>query len=254
MFVFGLVLSACIGAALGLLGGGGSILTVPLLHYVFDQSAHAAAASSLAIIAVTAVAALVPYIRRGHVRWRIGILFGTASMSGAYGGARLAYLVPPAVLLTAFALVTVGAAIAMLHPRRLPPSPKELPPQLAIVLGIAVGMVAGLVGAGGGFLIVPTLVALGQFTLLDAIGTSLLVIVMNSSAGFVGARHGVTLDVPLLAVIAGVAVVGSVASRGLSARISQPRLRSVFGWFLLATGAFVLLTEAPGAFGYTLDL
>lgn len=254
MFSLGLVLTALIGAALGLLGGGGSIFTVPLLHYVFELPAHTAVASSLAIVAITAVAALIPYGRRGHVQWRFGLLFGTASMSGAYGAARLAHHLPPALLLTAFGLVMIGAAISMLRPRKVEPPRAALPPQLAIVLGIAVGAVAGLVGAGGGFLIVPVLVALGQFAMLDAIGTSLLVISMNSFAGFLGARHGVALDLPLIALIAAVAVAGSVVSTIFAPRVPPARLRTVFGWMLLAMAAFVLLREAPGAFGYTIDL
>ena len=175
-------------------------------------------------------------------------------MSGAYGAARIAHHVPPTLLLTAFALVMLGAAIAMLRPRQLASPPRTLPPQLAVLLGIAVGAIAGLVGAGGGFLIVPTLVALGQFTLLDAIGTSLLVITMNSTAGFLGARHGVTLDLPLLGLIAGVAIAGTLASTVIAPRISPTRLRTAFGWFLVAMGVFVLITEAPGAFGYALSL
>lgn len=253
MFVVGLLLSAIAGIAMGLLGGGGSILTVPILHYAFELPAHEAIASSLAVVALTAMVAVIPYARRGHVQWRVGVMFGTASMSGAYGAARLAHFVSPPLLLTMFALVLLAAAFAMLRPQGAPNTRRTMPPQLAIVLGVAVGAVAGLVGAGGGFLIVPTLVALGQFSMLDAIGTSLLVIAMNSSAGFIGARHGVSLDGKLIWIVAGVAVAGSILASLFAQRIPAARLRPAFGYFLVCMGALVLAEEAPGALGYALD-
>lgn len=250
MIAAGLALAVVIGGALGLLGGGGSILTVPLLHYVFGLETHAAIAGSLAVVAVTAVAALVPYARRGQVQWRTGGLFGAASMVGSYGAARIARHVPPAVLLVAFALVMLGAAVSMLRtsPRARAPSTRTLAPALAIGLGVLVGGVAGFVGAGGGFLIVPTLTAFAQLAIHDAIGTSLLVITMNSAAGFAGA-YGPSVDLERLAMIAGATVTGSIIGSLLAHRVPPGRLRLAFGWLLVAMGLFVLGSEAPGLLG-----
>ncbi len=249
MLAAGLALAVVIGAALGLLGGGGSILTVPLLHYVFGLETHAAIAGSLGVVAVTAVVALVPYARRGQVQWRTGGLFGTASMVGSFGAARVARHVPPAVLLVAFALVMLGAAASMLRSGVRVPSARSLAPGLAVGLGVLVGGVAGFVGAGGGFLIVPTLTAFAQLAIHDAIGTSLLVIAMNSTAGFAGA-YAADLDLERLAMIAGATITGSIASSLLAHRISPTRLRLAFGWLLVGMGLVVLGSEAPGLLGY----
>lgn len=248
MLAAGLALAIVIGAALGLLGGGGSILTVPLLHYVFGLETHAAIAGSLAVVAVTAVVALVPYARRGQVQWRTGGLFGAASMVGSYGAARVARHVPPAALLVAFALVMLGAAVSMLRGGVRVPGTRTLAPALAIGLGVMVGGVAGFVGAGGGFLIVPTLTALAQLAIHDAIGTSLLVITMNSAAGFAGA-YGTSLELERLGLIAGAMVTGSIAGSLLAHRVPPARLRLAFGWLLVGMGLFVLGREAPGLLG-----
>lgn len=248
MLAAGLALAVVIGAALGLLGGGGSILTVPLLHYVFGLETHAAIAGSLAVVAVTALVALVPYARRGQVQWRTGGLFGAASMVGSFGAARVARHVPPAVLLVAFALVMLGAAVSMVRGGVRAPSTRTLAPALAIALGVLVGGVAGFVGAGGGFLIVPTLTAFAQLAIHDAIGTSLLVITLNSAAGFAGA-HGTSLDLERLAMIAGAMITGSIAGSLLAHRVPPARLRLAFGWLLVGMGLVVLGSELPGLLG-----
>ena len=191
MLVLGVLLSVLIGVSLGLLGGGGSILTVPTIHYVFGVETHAAIASSLAVVGITSVAALVPHARARRVQWRTGLIFGVASMAGAYSAGRVAKHLPAAALLVAFGAMMLVTAIAMLR-KRAPASGgvarggKRAPLPLIIVEGLVVGAVTGLVGAGGGFLVVPALVLLGGLGMAEAVGTSLLVIAMKSFAAFAG--------------------------------------------------------------------
>jgi uncharacterized membrane protein YfcA len=256
MLALGLVLSAAIGVALGLLGGGGSILTVPTIHYVFGLDAHAAIATSLAVVAITGLAALYPHARAGRVQWRIGFLFGAASMAGAYTAARVAGFLPGTLLLVVFGAVMLVTAAAMLRGRRAPdPGRTRRPSLLAVVAqGVGVGAVAGLVGAGGGFLIVPALVLLAQLPMCEAVATSLLVIVLNSIAGFVGASASVPIHGRVIAIVAAIAVVGSVGGAHLAGRIRPDGLRRLFGWFVIVMAVFVLAQELPRALGYRVEL
>lgn len=257
MMVLGLVMSAAIGLALGLLGGGGSILTVPTIHYVFGLEAHAAIASSLAVVAITGLAALIPHARAGRVEWRIGLWFGAASMAGAYGAARIAKYLPGSLLLVGFGIVMLVTATAMLRGRR---SRSALPHDgrfrvVAVAAqGLMVGAIAGLIGAGGGFLIVPALVVLTGLAMPQAIATSLLVIVLNSIAGFVGASSSVPVHGKVIAIVAGTAVLGSSLGASLAGRMHPERLRALFGWFVVAMGVFVLGQEVPRALGHAVDL
>ncbi|HEX2690219.1 MAG TPA: sulfite exporter TauE/SafE family protein, partial [Kofleriaceae bacterium] len=185
MFALGLVLSLAIGLSLGLLGGGGSILTVPVLHYVFRVEAHDAIAMSLVIVGATSTIALVPLARAGHVHWRIGLAFGGASMIAAFAGGRLGATLPDVVLIVAFAVVMLAAGVAMLTRARASLAASDtgdmrLP--RVLVIGLGIGLITGTLGAGGGFLIVPMLALLGGFAIRDASATSLLVIAMNSLA------------------------------------------------------------------------
>jgi uncharacterized protein len=251
MIVVGLLLALLVGASLGLLGGGGSILTVPLLHYVFGHSVHAAVAGSLLVVGLTAAAALVPHARAGRVRWRTGLGFGAASMAGAYAAGKLARHLPPAVLLTGFAVVVVATAVAMLR-RRPPPTgttPRPVRPGWIVVEGLAVGAVTGLVGAGGGFLVVPALALLAGLPMPQAIATSLLVIALKSFAALAGAAGQVSLDLPLLGAIAAIAIAGSVIGGRLVARVPAARLQAGFGWFVLTMAAVVLAQQAPAVVG-----
>ena len=255
MLVLGLLLSVLIGGALGLLGGGGSILTVPMIHYVFGLEAHEAIATSLAVVAIAGLAALIPHARAGRVRWRIGVPYAAASMAGAYGAARIARYLPAAVLLIVFGAVMLVTAVGMLRGRAPTVTPHRRTPILALAAqAVAVGAIAGLVGAGGGFLIVPSLVMLVRLPMPQAIGTSLLIIVMNSTAAFVGAAGSVPVHGGLIAVLAGTAAVGSLAGATLASRVKPDGLRALFGWFVLLTGAIVLGQELPRALGHPLLL
>lgn len=249
-----LLLAVLVGVALGLLGGGGSILTVPLLVYVAGLEAKEAIATSLFVVGVTSLAALVPHARAGRVRWRTGAIFGVAAMAGAYAGGRVAEFIPGTVLLIAFALMMVATAVAMIRGRGRAGTgvagdekDRDLPVKLVLLEGVVVGLVTGLVGAGGGFLVVPALVLLGGLPMSAAVGTSLLVIAMKSFAGLAGYLSSVTIDWGLALAVTGMAVLGSVVGALLAGRVPQDRLRQAFGWFVLVMGVVVLGQSAIAA-------
>ncbi len=240
MFWLTLVLAVAVGIALGMLGGGGSILAVPLLVYVAGSAPAEAIATSLLVVGVTSVAALVPHALAGRIAWRTGLIFGLAAMVGAYVGGRLSALLPGWLLLVLFAVMMLVTAVAMIRGRRDVGERPRPPLAASLLQGVGVGLVTGTVGAGGGFLVVPALVLLGGLPMAAAVGTSLLVIAMNSAAGLAGHLHTVRLDWPFALAVTAAAVVGSVVGGLLAGRIPQDRLRTVFGWFVLTMGAFVL--------------
>jgi uncharacterized membrane protein YfcA len=241
-------LATVIGISLGLLGGGGSILAVPLLIYAAGMPAKEAIATSLLVVGTTSAVAVLPHLRAGRVRWRTGLVFGAAGMAGAYSGGRLAAYIPDGVLLTAFALMMLATAAAMIRGRRRTtgePVPHELPVLRVIVDGVAVGLVTGLVGAGGGFLVVPALALLGGLPMPVAVGTSLVVIAMKSFAGFAGYLSGVPINWGLAGAVTLAAVAGSLLGARLAGRIPADVLRMAFGWFVVVMGVFVLAQQLP---------
>ncbi|MEU0080516.1 sulfite exporter TauE/SafE family protein [Micromonospora tulbaghiae] len=241
-----------IGVTLGLLGGGGSILAVPLLVYVADLPAKEAIATSLLVVGVTSAVGVLPHARANRVRWRTGLIFGLAGMTGAYAGGRLAEFVPAGVLLTGFALMMLATAVAMLRGRRSAegrPVPHELPMLRVVGDGVIVGLVTGLVGAGGGFLVVPALALLGGLPMPVAVGTSLVVIAMKSFAGLAGYLSSVQIHWGLAAGVTAAAVVGSLLGGRLAGRIPADLLRRGFGWFVVVMGVFVLAQQLPPVWG-----
>ena len=238
-------LAILIGVSLGLLGGGGSILTVPILSYVAGMSTKAAIASSLFVVGVTSAAATISHARAGRVRWRTGLVFGAAGMAGAYGGGLLAGYIPARILMVLFGLMMAATAIAMLRKPRttVAVSTRELPVMKVVLEGIVVGAVTGLVGAGGGFLVVPALVLLGRLPMATAVGTSLLVIAMKSFAGFAGHLQHVDIDWPITLGVTAAAIVGSFFGGALAGRIPPATLRRGFGVFVIVMAAFVLFKE-----------
>lgn len=240
-----LSLAVLVGISLGLLGGGGSILTVPILSYIAGMTPKAAIASSLFVVAVTSGAALFPHARAGRVQWRTGLIFGGGGMAGAYLGGRLAAHLSGHVLMTLFALMMAATAIAMLRPARTAAaaSPRELPIATVLIEGVVVGVVTGLIGAGGGFLVVPALVLLGGLSMQTAVGTSLLVISLKSFAGLAGHLGHVDVDWPLTLAVTAIAVAGSVLGARLAGRIPPAVLRRAFGVFIIVMAGLVLAKE-----------
>ena len=242
MLIVAAALSVLIGLTLGLLGGGGSMLTVPILIYVLGVEPKSAIATSLLVVGLTSAVGVVSHARAGRVRLRTGLLFGAAGMAGAYAGGRLAHFLPARLLLLAFAAMMVATAVAMLRGRRKPAptsSVGELPMGRVLAQGAAVGAVTGLVGAGGGFLVVPALSLLGGLPMAAAVGTSLLVIAMQSLAGFAGYLGHVPVDLRLGALVVAFAIAGILVGGRLAGRVPQPALRKAFGWFVLAMAVFL---------------
>lgn len=240
-----LCLSILIGVSLGLLGGGGSILTVPILSYVAGMDAKNAIAAALFVVAVTSAAGLVTHAREGRVMWRTGLLFGLAGMVGAYATGLVAACIPARVLMVAFGLMMVATAVAMMRPRREATNRpcRELALGIALGEGLAIGAVTGLLGVGGGFLIVPALVLFGRIPMERAVATSLLVISMNSFAGFAGHLGHATIEWPLTLGVTGVAIVGSIVGGQLAGRVSPALLRRAFGVLVVLVATVVLVQE-----------
>lgn len=251
LFWLTVLLAVVIGLSLGMLGGGGSILTVPLLVYVAGQTPNTAVATSLLVVGATAAIGAVGHARAGNVDWRTALVFGAAGMAGAYPGGRVGAVLPGTVLLLLFAALLVVTAGAMLRPggSRATQSSQHLRlPVLHVVAhGLVVGAVTGVVGAGGGFLVVPALVVLGGLPMHVAVGSSLVVIAMKSAAGFAGYASGVQLDWPLALGVTAAAAIGTLVGGRLAARIDASSLRNGFGWFVLGVGQAVVVTEVPAA-------
>ena len=242
-----LALSVLIGVSLGLLGGGGSILTVPILTYVAGLDPREAIAASLFVVGVTSAVSAVSHARAGRVQWRTGLVFGAASMAGAFAGGLLGGRIPGTILMIAFALMMVATSVAMIRGRRKKAAgdgaPARLPIGKILAEGLVVGLVTGLVGAGGGFLVVPALALLGGLPMPLAVGTSLVVIAMKSFAGLGGYLTSVSLDWGLVGAVTAAAVVGSLLGARLAGKIPEAALRKGFGIFVLLMGAFVLVQE-----------
>lgn len=244
MLPLALVLSLLIGVSLGLLGGGGSILTTPILIYALGVEPKAAIATSLLVVAITSVAGAVQHLRQGNVELRVGLIFGIAGMVGAALGGYAADWVPTKALLVLFALMMLATAFAMFKGRG--GSEEARPPQAmwrVIADGLVVGVVTGLVGAGGGFLVVPALNLLGGLPMRKAVGTSLLVIALKGFAGYAGHAAHIDIDLGLAALVSVSAVVGSVLGGRLTSLIAPETLRKGFAVFVLVMAIFVLAKE-----------
>ncbi|MGZ4585814.1 MAG: sulfite exporter TauE/SafE family protein [Mycobacterium sp.] len=246
------VLAVLVGISLGLLGGGGSILMVPLLAYVAGMEPRHAIAMSLLVVGVTSAVGAITHARAGRVQWRIATYFGVAAMAGAYGGGRLAGFIPGTVLMVGFAVIMVAAAIAMLRGRKGiggPEADHGLPVLKIVALGLGVGAFSGLVGAGGGFLLVPALAILGGLPMPAAVGTSLVIIAMQSFAGLAGHLTTEHLDWQLAAMVTGAAVVGAIVGGRLICRVDPNALRRLFGWFVLLMASVILAEETTLTIG-----
>lgn len=242
-------LAVLVGVALGVLGGGGSILTVPLLAYVAGMEAKQAIATSLLIVGVTSAVGAVSHARAGRVQWRTGLIFGVAGMAGAYAGGLFGRFIPGSVLLIGFALMMIATAIAMLRGRKAaaPVAGHRIPVAKVIAEGLIVGVVTGLVGAGGGFLVVPALALLGGLPMPAAVGTSLLVIALKSGAALAGYLHSTTVDWPLALAVTALAVAGSLAGAKIARAVPPGALRKGFGWFVVVMGVGVLASQIAAA-------
>ena len=255
MIALTVALAVLVGVTLGLLGGGGSILTVPLLAYVAGMDAKEAIATSLLVVGVTSAVGAISHARAGRVQWRTGILFGLAGMAGAYVGGLLSQFIPGSILLLAFAAMMIATAVAMLRGPKNPATATDgthsMPVGKILLDGVIVGLVTGLVGAGGGFLVVPALALLGGLPMPVAVGTSLIVIAMKSFAGLGGYLSTVQIDWHLAGMVTAAAVVGSLIGGRLTSMVDPDSLRKGFGWFVLIMSSVILAQELHPLVGIT---
>lgn len=253
MATLGFTLAALVGLSLGLLGGGGSILTVPIFVYLLGFDAKPAIAMSLVVVGTVSLLGSIGHWRAGNVNLRVALIFGSVAMAGTYLGARLAMFFSGPAQLALFAAVMLLAAYFMLRdarPRTARPSDDpaphtaRMPFGLIVVEGIAVGVLTGLVGVGGGFLIVPALVILGKVPMKEAVGTSLLVIAMKSLAGSAGYLGQVEVPWGFVAGFTSVAAIGILAGTYLVRFVPQAALKRGFAVSLLVIGTWVLYQNA----------
>ncbi len=269
MHIVGYLASVAIGVALGLIGGGGSILTVPVLVYLFAVDAVTATAYSLFIVGLTSLVGSVGYFRKGLVNVKTAVIFGIPSIIAVF--LTRAYIVPAIpkelftingfvvtkgiLLLLLFAVLMIAASYSMIKKDKTPkmaqentPLPTETQQQrfnypLILLEGAVVGILTGLVGAGGGFLIIPALVVLSKLDMKEAVGTSLVIIAAKSLIGFMGEHSDTPVAWSLLLMVAAFAIVGIFVGMALSKRIDGAKLKPAFGWFVLILGIYIILKE-----------
>lgn len=252
-WITGHLLALLIGLSLGLIGGGGSILAVPILVYVLGLNAKEAIAMSLAIVGIVSLIGVVPHWKLGNVNLQTAIAFTPPAMVGAFIGARLAALpwITDTIQLVCFAIMMLIASYFMIRKPteksdrvKLSVSQKHQPRYswLAIILeGLGVGIVTGFVGVGGGFAIIPALVLLGKIPMKEAIGTSLLIITFKSATGFIGYLNQVAIDWNLMLTFTTVAVLGVIWGAYFSGKIQGAKLQQAFGYFLIAIAILILI-------------
>ena len=242
-----------IGVTLGLLGSGGSILTVPVLTYLVGQETKVAIAGSLMIVGIISVFSAIPYTRQKLVKWRTVILFGLPGMLGAVVGAWLAHFVSDAVQMLIFAALMLTASYLMFKPMEFKEGDHEHAERgvhKIMVDGFVVGSVTGLVGVGGGFLIIPALVLLGGLSMRLAVGTSLIIIAIKSFAGFIGYLNvldalQLSVDWNIIILFSVIGVVGGWLGHKISSKINQNQLKQGFAVFLVLMGVFILYENLP---------
>ena len=256
--VLGYCFSIIVGVVLGMLGGGGSILSIPILVYLFNVEPVLAQAYSLFIVGITSFVGAIRKYRENLVNIKTGFLFGIPSITSIF--ATRHWIVPAIpqiifessvfvftkreLLLGIFALLMVLASFRLIrNPRDASSDNRKFRVFLVMVEGTLIGFLTGLVGAGGGFLIIPALVFLTGLPFKRAVGTSLFIIAINSLTGFAGDLLNHAMDWPFLLMITGLAVVGILVGNYFSRRITAFYLRKAFGWFTLVVGAWILIKE-----------
>lgn len=260
IWVLGLTLAGLVGLSMGLLGGGGSVLAVPILVYVMGVEPKPAIAMTLVIVGVVSLVGALYHWRAGNINIKTAVKFGLAMMPGSYLGAKLAGLpfitgTVQMILLAGVMLVAAGFMIYRSYNGPLPENdiidfyPRPFCRRCGLWLateGLGVGLLTGLVGVGGGFAIVPALVLLGNTPVREAIGTSLLVIAISSGAAFSGYVGQVNLDVHLMGYFTVIAGAGALAGALLTRYLRPMQLQRNFAYFLALVAAFILFQHRPG--------
>ena len=258
MELFGYAASIFIGLVLGLLGGGGSILSIPILVYLFNVEPIHASAYSLFIVGATSLVGAIPKYREHLVNVRTGLVFGIPSIVSIFCTRKWVIPFIPEILfvyddfvftkrlllLGLFAVLMILAAVPMIRGRKKFASDNQKFRTFLVILeGLIIGFLTGLVGAGGGFLIIPALVLLTALPFKTAVGTSLFIISINSLFGFVGDLLNYKMDWPLLLSISALAIIGIIIGNRLSKVIAGDNLKKAFGWMILMMGSYILLKE-----------
>ncbi|MBK8425126.1 MAG: sulfite exporter TauE/SafE family protein [Lewinellaceae bacterium] len=263
MEIIGYFASALIGVSLGLIGGGGSILTVPVLVYLFGVDPVLATAYSLFIVGSTSLVGVFPKYKEGLVNVKTAVIFGIPAIMAVY--ATRAWLVPmipnpvfsigdfvvskAMLMMGLFAILMVFASYSMIRDKKSSSKEAEVtgPQQfnypMILAEGAIVGVLTGLVGAGGGFLIIPALVLFSKLPMKQAVGTSLLIIAAKSLIGFTGDLSQYEMDWTLLGVVTALAIVGIFIGNRLSRSVDGEKLKKAFGWFVLVMGIYILIKE-----------
>lgn len=261
MEIAGYLASLIIGVSLGLIGGGGSILTVPVLVYLFGVSPVTATAYSLFIVGSTSLVGVFPKYRNGEVNLKTALIFGIPSIAAVY--ATRAFIVPAIptevfsigtfvvtkslLMMMLFAILMVFASVSMIRNKKCVDCPENGEQKfnypMILLEGAVVGVLTGLVGAGGGFLIIPALVLLSKLPMKQAVGTSLLIIAAKSLIGFTGDLGKTQMDWTLLFSVTGLAIAGIFLGNILSKKVSADSLKKGFGWFVLVMGIYIIIKE-----------
>ncbi|MCS6883918.1 MAG: sulfite exporter TauE/SafE family protein [Acidobacteriota bacterium] len=238
----GLILSSLIGLILGLVGGGGAIVTVPVLVYVLGVDEHDAVAMSLAVVGVTSIIGTAIQSKSSNVDYRTGLIFAAVGAVGATAGAQLTYLLSPRALMLLFGIIMLLTGSLMLG-RQIRQTSEQQQQKLSKLLlaSLLVGVLTGFLGVGGGFLIVPALLLFGGLDVKRAVGTSLLVIAINCIAGFLGHLSSSHLPVTLTAMVTAVATLGMLIGTALSRQLSADVLKKAFSVFVIAVAIFLII-------------
>ncbi len=256
----GYLASVFIGISLGLIGGGGSVLTVPVLVYLFKVDAVSGTAYSLFIVGATSAVGSLSYFKKGLINIRMAIFFGIPSIAAVF--LTRAYIVPAIpqeilragsfiitkniLLMLLFAVLMIFASYSMIKKHRQAddmPRKGAFNRPLVFMEGIFTGAVTGLVGAGGGFLIIPALVNLLGLPMKIAVGTSLLIISINSLAGFLFSLSHTAVQWPFLLMVTFISIAGVLIGSFLSSKIDGKKLKPAFGWFVLLMGVYIIIKE-----------
>lgn len=260
MEILGYIASILMGMVLGLIGGGGSILTVPILVYLFDFEPLKATSYSLFIVGITSFIGAISYMKKSEASFSTFAIFALPAIISVYITRSFIIRAIPfeiftignfiftrdIFILVLFAVLMIAAAISMIKSRKDEVDSDEIKNKFLILAaeGIAVGLLTGLVGAGGGFLIIPALVLLAKLPIKKAIGTSLMIISVNSAVGFIGDLDSQSvINWQLLAIFSSLAIVGVIAGSSLSNFIDGKKLKPAFGWFIMAMGIYIITRE-----------
>jgi uncharacterized membrane protein YfcA len=261
MEIIGYIASILIGISLGLIGGGGSILTVPVLVYLFHVDPVQATAYSLFIVGASSLVGSWPKYKQGFVNLKTAIIFGIPSIAAVFATRK--FIVPAIpnelgefagiaitkslLMMMLFAVLMVAASFSMIRSKKNKETELEGEQKfnypLILLEGSLVGVLTGLVGAGGGFLIIPALVMLSKLPMKQAVGTSLLIIAAKSLIGFTGDLGNRTMDWTLLLTVTALAIAGIFIGDKLSKRIDGNKLKTGFGWFVLVMGLYIIAQQ-----------